>query len=508
MDVNYRQSVKCKVRHTVLGSAVSSLTNSRNEATCVSRTYLRELTDYFCEDVGSKNAVEAKKVSSNCIVQWESFYDATIATKKVSDLTVFYLAGPEPQNDFNELISLGILPQNIWAIESKKSCFDAAISAYSTESIIQPKIIKGKIERFFLDIPKKFDIVYLDACGSVASDKKVLKMLATLIDQHKLISPGCVITNFSNPDVSKEEISDEYCNLIASYLYHKKDFFRDIKHDEKSLDIIIEYIEKCTCIVKDQFEFYYGEFITRVIMDISSTIIPTQRFVNSFFINNLFVKNEIEEIVNSIEYSFEGYKRIKNNPVYSFIYLSKLLNGSDDMKDRRIQKFITELRSTADCGYDMYDSFAVREVLGEMSHSNDNIFKLKKTFQNANIHQFLDKPNPKLILDIIVNQIAFPYHYNTEKVERYKYKAKKTKMYIDVFFLDECRYLYEWLPTLDFLSNLLRDEEWQYSYRFVLDGLIKQRINYNTDYFYGGSVISKRNNKFGSKTMVPRKEWE
>lgn len=39
--------------------------------------------------------------------------------KRAEELSVCYLAGPEPINDFKEFTEMGVLPENIWAFEIK-----------------------------------------------------------------------------------------------------------------------------------------------------------------------------------------------------------------------------------------------------------------------------------------------------------------------------------------------------------------------------------------------------
>jgi len=315
---------------------------------------------------------------------------------------------------------------------------------------------------------------------------------------------GCVITNFSKPDTSKKDIEKEYSDLIAEYLYHKNDFFQNIKCEEKTLEDIVECLNKCSAMVSAEFDYYYSEFITRLIMDISSTIVPTQKFVNSFFINNVFSPESLKEILKCDEYRFSGYKEIKNNPVYSFLYLSELMGKGKS----RYKRFINELSSASNNKIDLLKSFSIRNAMIEKSYLvNGEINELKEKFNENNIYQFLDKPNERLFFDIILNQMAFPYHYNTEKIERFQYKAKQNSMFTDIVFLDECRYLYEWLPTIDLIHNMFDDVEWQYTYRFILDGLIKHRIKYNTDYFFSCSVISKKNDRFGAKILKERVQW-
>lgn len=95
--------------------------------------------------------------------------------KKPEELTVCYLSGPEPSNDFKELTNLGILPQNIWAFESDTQAYKQALADFEQGEYPQPRILKQNIETFFQQTPKKFDIVYIDACGSVPSVQHSLR---------------------------------------------------------------------------------------------------------------------------------------------------------------------------------------------------------------------------------------------------------------------------------------------------------------------------------------------
>lgn len=124
------------------------------------------------------------------------------------------------------------------------------------------------------------------------------------------------------------------------------------------------------------------------------------------------------------------------------------------------------------------------------------------------MHQFLDKPNYNLYIDCILNQIGYPLHPVVNKAKRYKYKAKSTTMFTDLIVFDECRYIYEWLPTLNQINHAFENKSLQYIFRFALDGLIKNRINYNNEFFYGGSVISDSEIGFSSKKLGTRKYIE
>ena len=180
MSVTYKQETKCIARHQAIKRAVQLLTTNRSSACCVRQTYVRDLYDWFINQDESQQKTEALKVDIDYIREWERMHSEYISSKRASELSVCYLSGPEPENDFNEFISLGILPQNIWAFECEQQTYLQAINSMHNSDFLQPKLIKTSIERFFEFTPKKFDIVYIDACAPIVSDKHALKCVASM----------------------------------------------------------------------------------------------------------------------------------------------------------------------------------------------------------------------------------------------------------------------------------------------------------------------------------------
>lgn len=136
-----------------------------------------------------------------------------------------------------------------------------------------------------------------------------------------------------------------------------------------------------------------------------------------------------------------------------------------------------------------------------------DIQEIKKYFEkNDSIYQFLDKPQSNLFFDLVINQIAYPMHYNTEAIRRYSYTAKRNEMYLDITVLDECRYIYDWLPAVHQVQSAFSNFSWQYVFRFALDGLVKNRLNYNNEFFFQGSVISNDIEGFSNKVIKPREK--
>jgi hypothetical protein len=68
---------------------------------------------------------------------------------------------------------------------------------------------------------------------------------------------------------------------------------------------------------------------------------------------------------------------------------------------------------------------------------------------------FCDAPLHNLIVDLLVGVYGYPYHVNLKKLKRFEYMAKETPMYTDVFVLDQCRYMYDLVPTIPLLGKEL-----------------------------------------------------
>lgn len=503
-SISYKQKSKQIARHAMIRSAVELLTQERDSLCCVPRNYVRDLFDYFIEFEESNEQKEVMNMDISYIRMWEKIHSQYIGNKKVEDLTVCYLAGPEPENDFKELISMGVLPHNIWAFESEKSTYFQALNSIDSTSFFQPKLIKTSIEKFFENTPKEFDIVYIDACSPLISDQHALRCISTMFKYHRLVSPGILISNFAEVDPSNKELLEEYYDMIGKYNV-VRDYPGSALVEKDGVIKFKEYYNEKLDSVKKDFSRYYGDFITAMICNAGSITVPALRFANSTYLTNFSdTKPERNKI-----YQFSDINTIKNNTFLKFLSINYFLEqrGMLDVGIKRIQKLENELSANWN-GYTLLQSF---QKLYEIKEQGINVRKsLKENLEffeiPDNIYQFLDKPTSKLFLDSVINQLACPMHYCTDKVKRLSYVAKETRMYMDLIPFDECRYIYDWLPAIDQMKNAFTNKSWQYVFRFALDGLVKKRINYNNEFFFQGTVISQKIKKFETARFMKRHE--
>lgn len=481
--IEYTQYKKNYVRHNAIKHAVSMLTTNRQSATCVERDYVRKVYDYFTQtEDDSRNKVEAAKINYSYILDWEHLHDSFCQPKSPAELTICYLCGPEPNNDFDEFVALGVLPQNIWAFESDKKTYEKALSVYGDENYRQPRIIKQNIETYFQQTPKKFDIIYIDACGSIPSSQHALRCISTAFQFHRLSSPGIVISNFAEPQNKKD-----YFPLLGQFFYSKENMPYSFSDDGHLISK--EYISLIDMISSD-FSLYYGNFISLVLRDIPSIYIPLQRIYRNPFLDQivkmsdkpLTLIHDINDKSDSTTKFFLAYEKQKN--CYSDVKIDTFNSEVGDYAALIASLKLLKCRDIEYC---------------------DPLKSIETLFSNkVKVHQFLDRPHSNILFDVLINQLAYPFHSNTKQNLRYRYIAKSTQMFTDISVYDECRYIYDWLPALHQIKEAFSDISYQYVFRFALDGLVKTRQNYNNEFFFQGSVVSDEIKGFSPHQLAKR----
>ncbi|WP_370828550.1 hypothetical protein [Fournierella massiliensis] len=503
---SYTQKEKNIVRHLALTKAVNLLTIDRSQSCCVPRTYVRRVIDYFLQQDSSERAYrEAQAIDLPYVIRWEDLHDSIIGNRRPADLSVCYLAGPQPQNDFQKLISLGILPQNIWAFESDQSTYKQAVSQYDETKFPQPKIVKMPIEQFFRYTPKKFDIVYLDACGSIFSDQHALRCVSSLFYYQRLQPLGVLITNFARPDISKPEELRKYSGVIALYYFFKR--FPKVKLSNINNVLEIEEFKKIYQDVTSKFNKYYGDFITSILSDLPSIIIPLKRFGELGQYSNLFSNKEVHRCKSHVD--IDMINSFQYDSTCRFVLTLKWMASHRDQVEKCFWGASSFLRELA--GIDSNEDMLINGILlysrlkNAPLEEHSEIKMICSYFQDRNMmYQFLDCVTPSLFFDIVINQLAYPMHSNTSRSNSYLYCAKSTDMYTDVLVFDECRYIYEWPPAIHQIKNMISNKSWQYTFRFALDALVKQRMNYSNEFFFQGSVVSKNEKDFSAKVRADR----
>jgi hypothetical protein len=119
---------------------------------------------------------------------------------------------------------------------------------------------------------------------------------------------------------------------------------------------------------------------------------------------------------------------------------------------------------------------------------------------------FCDVPSSELVLYPVISQYSYPSHFDIEETKRFLYTAdgKSTEMFLDVTVFDTCRYIYDWLPSTELISDAFDVIGYQLVYRFALDGIAKHTLRYTNDYLYGAHVIGVNYDGFREKILTSR----
>ncbi|HEC0404305.1 TPA: hypothetical protein R1R37_005206, partial [Klebsiella aerogenes] len=132
--------------------------------------------------------------------------------KNPNQLKIAYFCGPEPENDLDILIKLGVKVENVWAIEADKKTYQKAIESVRIKYPTL-KIFNGDISDLVKAISFKFDIIYLDFTAPLISSKsKPLLKINSIFEHHALEDLGILIINGALPENNSDNV-----DFLASY---------------------------------------------------------------------------------------------------------------------------------------------------------------------------------------------------------------------------------------------------------------------------------------------------
>jgi hypothetical protein len=532
----YMEPEKVMARERALGHAVDLLTARRTDAAVVGRKYVRAVKQFLIRN-GSQQEVEVANLCTDRVIKlWEALWDNHLGRKNPGDLTIAYLAGPNPLNDFRTLVKMGVHPYNIWAFESDSGLFNAALREIKASEFPLLKIYSGTLDTFLVSVPRSFDIIYIDACGPLPSiGQATLRLISNVFRHARLCSPGVLITNFAKPDMADDAQQVAYGELITAYMYPKgivESGNAKWNMDEgpqayglvpRSDDVSESFYHRVLAGFDDQ----YGQYITRQIFDLGSFIAPWIRIANAPIWSTLFKvpANKAAGLVEKLRHfndEGDGGDFISEADLHPLNWtLSAMLNALPNTVDvnylemspqskKLRDRWLTELsgfpiQACSPCtALEAYE--VLRGELGRDLRTTDFEDLLEHDNYFRRMPMFCDVPNPELSFFSIIGQFAFPMHYNVPEVRRYSYVAsgKSTRMFLDVIPFDTCRYIYDWLPTLELVNDSFDLAAQQLVYRFALDGLTKHTIRYNEEYFYGTTVVGVNEDGFTEKLLIPR----
>ncbi|WP_421589189.1 hypothetical protein [Rahnella aceris] len=524
---SYKQNVKNKSRIDIWSSAIERLTTQSESSRVLDPEYLKNLIK-FCwgetlHHVFDYDVNEFLERGNT----WVNQLGSTYHQKKTNELKIAFFCGPEPENDLDILLNLGVKIENVWAFEIDSGTYDKALNK-ARDAYPKLKIFPGSIGEFFKTTHHTFDIIYLDFVGSLLSrPAPPIAIINSVFDNQALSDLGVLIINSCEP-----EKNDENTEFLTNYFYSHPMVESSVLEKENTEDDGISYFtespishghtpESLSKAIDNNFSGTYSAFSTSYVLYYSSMLSPTLRFLqNQALKRQLFNEkksenNETFQELSSVDFfkklileeNAEGEEendsyncstiagdRFMDSESFPFWNFIDSLDGSGKKVSSYFKSFFTQSNE----GVSILNAAQFRESFHSMLTGAEKLLskrmlsalpKIMQTIPDARGGLFCDIPMPHLWLEVALNQLGAPYHVNIKKHKRWKYTAKVRTMYTDLFVFDRCRGFYESLPMIDQYESTLTDIEEQIFARCCLDIIGKQCRWPLPNLYFGSNLI-------------------
>jgi hypothetical protein len=528
MSLTYNQDIKKESRETLISHAINSLTTNRKDSFLVSKEHFNSITDHFntmvFECVGKDNLAFRNNYISlftKSKNNWLAFYDSICTQKNADELKVLYLSGPEPLNDVEILCKYGIRLENIWAIESDKDSYDTGLTTLK-EAGVYIKTHRGKLDEFFELVNHEFDIIYYDACSPIISSSgSPLDVLKQIFTNRRLTGVSALITNFAEPKNITNWGEIMGCWFATKDTYEVPELDNDWENFQKIVDFR-KYSEH----IKNHLNNYYDSFLTHFIPTMAGEIVPMWQTVSLSSLQNKYLLNEqalFKKLKEIRDYKVETHsikEMIDSIPHFELAMDAyPLLNWSNNIRKRLPpDDILNRLLNTKRKQVTLEDALYIGSLLKrfEESESGFKTFildicsdKLKYLLTNLdffdrNLGITCDIPMKNLLVELLYGLYGFPYIAHAGKNLSLKYKAKDTVMFSNVFIFDQCRYLYDYLPSPDLWSSFFENEADQIIIRGCIDGIRRNHLALNSSLFKWGFIEGIYGEQFGAADLVER----
>ncbi len=509
---SYNQDVKKEARQKLIKHAIHSLTVARQDSFLVSKDHLTKVTDYFNAQflavLGSKYFDVMNQYNWQFFGKknsWMEFYDTVCKPKTAGELKVLYLSGPEPYNDIEVLCNEGIRLENIWAIELDKGVYEKAVKSL-VDANIHVKLHRGSLAEFFESTNHEFDIIYFDACSPVLSPQQSpLEILKQIFVNKRLTGLSALITNFAEPGTNYD-----WGEILATWFASKEseevppeDHDLGMTAGEKSAEH-----KKYSQHINKHLHSYYDAFLTRFIPALAAEIIPMWQFAslgsvqNNHLLNEQVLPKELKRIKDYMPDIQTMKDLVTKVPHYLLaVDAYPLLNWARSVKDylpddHILQRFIGSNRKKMTVEDALYICTLLKSFEEAGTGFNTFIYnicgdKLRHTlttldFFDRDLGISCDIPMKNLFVELLIGLYGYPYVAHAGKILALKYKAKETWMYSNVYVFDQCRYLYDFIPTLDLWENFFRTLPNQTIVRGCIDGIYRNHFQLNWSFFKWG----------------------
>jgi hypothetical protein len=528
----YKQRVKNKVRNFLIKQAVVALTKRRQQSLLVTKEGFEAITTHFNDLLlqalrfPPPEALAYRFRFEQVKREWYQLYDAVCLPKKAAQLKVLYLAGPEPLNDIQVLVKNGILLANIWAVEAEKSVYQAALNELKANGV-QIKLHRGSLKEFFEQVPHEFDIVYFDSCSPLVSpNANPVETLAQLFLNKRLTGLSVLITNFSEP---RENL--DWGQLMAPWFIPRRDDAPAVDHEcYLETEERADYPDQYAVFIRKHLPAYYDKFITHFIACLAAEMVPMWQSLslssvrNTQFLQDKPLRQLLADLrhehveVNSLEeWIIKVHHHLLAVAAYPLLNWVRLARQELD-NAHPLRRFLETGRGQISLGDTLYvysllkrfeeNGFGLNTSTAAVCSPELRTVLADTDFFDRNMRLTTDTPMKNLLVDLLYGAYGYPHLANAGVSAAIKYQAKDTAMYSNLFVFDQCRYLYDFLPTMELLPDFFKDPLRQVIIRGCIDGIHRNHFTLNPDVFRWGFVEDLGDPRFRQSHLADRVDFD
>jgi len=388
----------------------------------------------------------------------------------------------------------------VWAVESNEQTFRSAVSELD-KAAIPVKMHLGSLAQFFERVQETFDIAYIDGTRPMLGGRpSALAPVLELLRSSRLEELSILITNFAETPTATDE-RDRYSRVMTEFFRFR---YNDVPRIlfQAGVDPAISEHESAHMLpaVEANVDAVYSDFVSRLIIDLARAWIPSAkglRAIERQYLSNTSIAQATIKAAYSPDLTGTTIEEILLNigdanlspssyPLVSFVRGLQALTPSEPLGQQlENQLFAGQNALVLNRSAALLDKI----IEGHWKLASQELLRAITTpWFDQNSPFTCDLPLPNLVVNSLLGTYGRPYFTSLRDSMRGQYKAKSTTMYVDMFVLDQCRYYFDWFPTVSQVPTRFRSLPFQILARCLMDRIWSADKSPDAHPFRGSSV--------------------
>lgn len=310
-----------------------------------------------------------------------------------------------------------------------------------------------------------------------------------------------LITNFSEVPVETE---DRFAAIFSAYFRYR---YNDLPREFWASDF--DPAELCydasgfAAYIRNNITPFYSDFISRFITDLARQWIPSCRAVATKEIFESFFqpKSTADQILaraqllpkntSSMSDWFDAVGDMRLTPdTYPLDSFFRTLK--EELPEDPLLNAVNNLEISGKKVAPLFGLVSLLEHIVEGHWDAASVLlltALRSSWFDQQQAFGCDLPMPNLLINSFSGIYGRPYYPNVRSSLRYQYKAKVNTMFTDLIVFDQCRYYYDWFPTVHTSPKRFESVGFQILARCLMD-LIGRNDHASKTHPFRGSAVA------------------